>query len=62
VKRDEQSVGGALLQTAAQIGSAVGISLSSLVSTARQEATGSLSTGLREASWMNLAWSWILVR
>jgi uncharacterized protein YidB (DUF937 family) len=57
--RDEQSVGGALLQTSAQVGGAIGICLSSLVSTQREKATGSLLTGLRDASWMNAAWSWI---
>jgi hypothetical protein len=58
VEADDQSVGGGLFQTSYTIGSALGVSMSSLVIQGRQTATGSLLTGVRDAFWLNGAMAW----
>ena len=59
VHRNEQSVGGAVFQTSAQIGGALGICLASLISTQRANVPGDLLRGLRDASWMVAAFAWL---
>lgn len=56
VSHDEQSVGGALFQTSAQVGSALGICLSALV-TSQVAAQGgnTLLSGIRAAFWFDAA-------
>ncbi|ORX35315.1 major facilitator superfamily domain-containing protein [Kockovaella imperatae] len=61
VDQDEQSVGGAVFQMFCQIGGALGVCLSSLVSTQRAKISGSLITGIRAASWLNTALSWMVI-
>jgi MFS family permease len=58
---DEQSVAGALFQTATQIASALGICLSSLVQHDVAERTGSYYVGLRHAFGFTAAWAWAVV-
>jgi len=58
---DEQSVAGALFQTATQIASALGICLSSLVQHDVAARTGDYYTGLRHAFGMTTAWAWAVV-
>ncbi|KLT43451.1 major facilitator superfamily MFS-1 [Cutaneotrichosporon oleaginosum] len=57
----EQSVGGALFQTATQIASALGICISSLVVSNVAEQKGSFLTGIQHAFGMCTAWAWIVV-
>lgn len=58
---DEQSVGGALFQTATQIASALGICISSLVQVNVYNKTGDYHTGLQHAFGMTTAWAWAVV-
>ncbi|BEJ10858.1 hypothetical protein CspHIS471_0102800 [Cutaneotrichosporon sp. HIS471] len=58
---DEQSVGGALFQTATQIASALGICISSLVVSNIAEQKNSFLAGLQNAFGMCTAFAWIVV-
>lgn len=53
IEEDEQSVGGALFQTAQQLTISISICLSSLTSTEVQKHTGSLYKGVRAAGFLN---------
>ncbi|KIR25572.1 efflux protein [Cryptococcus deuterogattii LA55] len=58
VSEDEQSLAGALFQTALQIASTVGVCICSLMQTEITAQSGSLLTGLRDTFWMSAAFSW----
>ncbi|GMK59847.1 hypothetical protein CspeluHIS016_0900640 [Cutaneotrichosporon spelunceum] len=58
---DEQSVGGALFQTATQIASALGICMSSLVVSNVAAQKDSFLTGLQNAFGMCTAFAWIVI-
>lgn len=58
---DEQSVGGALFQTATQIASALGICISSLVVANIAEQKNNYLTGLQHGFGMCTAWAWVVV-
>lgn len=55
VTNDEQSVGGALFQTSAQVGAALGICLSALVASQVAAMKEDLLTGIRAAFWFDSA-------
>ena len=57
--RDEQSVGGALFQTAGQIGGSLGICLSALISSEVTKDAGSLLVGLKGAYWFSAGTAFI---
>ncbi|OWZ66867.1 hypothetical protein AYX14_05865 [Cryptococcus neoformans] len=58
VSEDEQSLAGALFQTALQIASTVGVCICSLMQTEVTAQSASLLTGLRDTFWMSAAFSW----
>ncbi|WVQ78178.1 hypothetical protein IAT38_000261 [Cryptococcus sp. DSM 104549] len=59
VGEDQQSLAGALFQTALQIASTVGVCICSLLQTVVTEQKGSLLTGLRDTFWMMAGFSWL---
>lgn len=59
VKQDEQSVGGALFQTSGQVGAALGICLSALITSQVAAMKDSLLTGIRAAFYFGAATSFV---